>query len=98
MYIQFTNTDSTGAPVTERLTVTLEHTTDNGLTVEVPHEIEVASTGTANVSKRLGEYLVESPDYAIEAYESESESENDTDDEPEIERESEHNRVNATDE
>lgn len=66
MYVRFTTTDSTGTPVTKQLTITLG---------SKRHEISVADTGTARVPRAVGEHLVRSSEYAVEAYESDSEDE-----------------------
>lgn len=57
MWVQFTNTDSAGEPVTSRLTV--EHDGDS-------IEIDVASTGRANVPEGLAERMIESDSFAVE--------------------------------
>lgn len=59
MHIKFTNTDSNGRAVTRELSVMYD-----GERYEIP----VAKTGTANVPRELGEYLVSESRYAIEEY------------------------------
>lgn len=59
--IKFTNTDSSGNPVTERLTVTIDGERQT---------IEVASTGTAQVSEDVEKHLVKDGNVAIESYNS----------------------------
>lgn len=73
MWVQFTNTDSAGNHVTSRLTVT--HDGD-------PIEIDVASTGRANVPEGLAERMIESDQFAVEAADApeESSSYSDSDD------------------
>lgn len=58
--VQFTNTDSSGATVTRRMTVTIDGER---------HGIEIANTGTAQVPEPVEEYLVSSDDIAVEVYE-----------------------------
>lgn len=57
MKIRFTNTDSTGAPVTKELSVV--HGGER-------YEIRVSENGTADVPEAVGEYLVDSDTHAIE--------------------------------
>lgn len=58
MHIRFTNTDSAGDPVTKRIYITHDG--------EI-HAIDLSSGGTAEVSDAVGEYLIESDDYAVES-------------------------------
>lgn len=76
MYVRFTTTDSTDSPVTSSLAITLDGER---------HEIDVADTATARVPEHVGEYLIESPDYAVAAVE-DDDSEEDVTDGREIER------------
>lgn len=62
MRVIFTNVDSTGSAVTKRKKVQIDGET---------HIINVASTGTANVPEDVGTFLVNSEDYAVEAYSTE---------------------------
>lgn len=59
--VQFTNADSDGNPVTERLALELDGER---------HVIDVASTGSAMIPAALEEYLVESDAYQVEPYNS----------------------------
>ncbi len=64
--VKFTNVDSAGDAVTRRLAVTIDGER---------HEIDIASTGTAQVSEAVEDYLVDSDDIAVEAYEPDREPE-----------------------
>lgn len=66
MRVQFTQTDSDGNPVTRQLVVTLD---------DERHEIDVASTGTANPPKAVAEHLLASDDYAVVEYDGEDAAE-----------------------
>lgn len=83
MHVQFTTTDSTGSPVTSSLAITLDGER---------YEIDVAETGTARVPEHVGKHLIDSPDYAVAAVESDAEpeveadAESEADDGREIER------------
>lgn len=82
MWVEFTNRDSAGEPVTNRLTVEYD-----GERVE----IDVASTGTANVPEGLAEQMIESDDYAVEpadAPDSESDPDSDSDSDSDSDAES----------
>lgn len=65
--VKFTNTDSDGDAVTRRMTVTIDGER---------HDIEIASTGTAQVSQAVEDYLVGSDDIAVEPYHPPDDSEN----------------------
>lgn len=60
MRIKFTNTDSDGNVATDTLAVSYEGER---------YEISPSSKGTANVRREIGEYLVESDNYAVESVE-----------------------------
>lgn len=68
--VKFTNTDSSGAPVTRQMTVTIDGER---------HEIEIANTGTAQVSQAVEEYLLEDDAIAVEPYETDDSDNSDED-------------------
>lgn len=82
MHIKFTNCDSTGLPITRRLVVVYEGER---------HVIDVALTGTAQVPRALGEFLVEHEAYAVDEHASESKTDEEPDDESESDADSDEN-------
>ncbi|WP_248908155.1 hypothetical protein [Halocatena marina] len=71
MRLTVNQTDSTGKPTVSAFTVTID---------DERHEIDVASTGTFNVSQDVGEWLLDSDRYDVSRYEDEEDEGEENDD------------------
>ena len=87
MHIRFTNTDSTGAPVTKSMSITLDGER---------HTISVSGTGTARVPREVGEYLINREGCSVEPYEPEDESDT-TADTPDVDDDEDDDVASTTD-